>query len=502
MGLSMKRWSILLLIPLLAPLVSMRVHAQSLEDAIEAEVDQLKRESMPSVLPQKKSIEASAKPNSPAPAPARVAPAKPSVQAAKKKSPTNRAPKSAAPSEARQSEEMGARIQGVDSYVVQAGDTFFEISKTFFGDGHSWRRLWAANKSIQNPNNLKKGQVIRLTLGNEENAPGVAVVQGSGETIKVNEYKQFGGAPPVYLEQAMKELPKNVLENGTAVELDELVATPELPPVKRAPLTLRDLPPSFQEPKHYRSPKFDSSGVQAKASKNRTVPPTVYVPHYLADRPVRSLGKVVEAEAGDQVAATGQIVYVRLEGSASTGQKFMSVRAIGKIEDPERGPIGPLMEIGGIIEIIAPIDTATKAYRALVLKAINPLSVGSDLIDESLPMVNYSRQGTLLSVDVRILGGGQGAGRTLFGESETIYLDGGAKAGMAVGDLLPIQSKRATRREDSEFPEFRRRIGVAKVIKVEPTVATAVVIEAKEEIFTGDRTGGVLSSVDSEIESN
>jgi len=71
-----------------------------------------------------------------------------------------------------------------------------------------------------------------------------------------------------------------------------------------------------------------------------------------------------------------------------------------------------------------------------------------------------------------------------------VYLDGGSKSGLRVGDLLAIQSRRAERRADSKYPELRLPIATIKIVKVLPSVATAIVLEANDEIKPGDKTGG------------
>jgi hypothetical protein len=97
-----------------------------------------------------------------------------------------------------------------------------------------------------------------------------------------------------------------------------------------------------------------------------------------------------------------------------------------------------------------------------------------------------------LDVEARIIGGEYDENRKVIGENSVVYLDQGSNVGLKPGDILPVQARRGERREDTKFPDWRRPIGILKIVKVERNVSTAIVVEAQEEITPGDRTGGAL----------
>lgn len=48
-------------------------------------------------------------------------------------------------------------------YVVQAGDSLSKISKKFYGDANSWRRIFEANKDVvKNPDLIQPGWKLRI----------------------------------------------------------------------------------------------------------------------------------------------------------------------------------------------------------------------------------------------------------------------------------------------------------------------------------------------------
>ena len=49
-----------------------------------------------------------------------------------------------------------------ETYKIQTGDTLWDISKTFFGDGHYWPKLWSENSKIENPHEILPRKNIKF----------------------------------------------------------------------------------------------------------------------------------------------------------------------------------------------------------------------------------------------------------------------------------------------------------------------------------------------------
>jgi nucleoid-associated protein YgaU len=48
-------------------------------------------------------------------------------------------------------------------YVVQSGDSLSKISKKFYGDANSWKRIFEANRDVvKNPDLIQPGWKLRI----------------------------------------------------------------------------------------------------------------------------------------------------------------------------------------------------------------------------------------------------------------------------------------------------------------------------------------------------
>jgi nucleoid-associated protein YgaU len=54
-------------------------------------------------------------------------------------------------------------VAAARTYVVQSGDSLSKISKKFYGDANSWKRIFEANKDVvKNPDLIQPGWKLRI----------------------------------------------------------------------------------------------------------------------------------------------------------------------------------------------------------------------------------------------------------------------------------------------------------------------------------------------------
>ncbi|MEK7355204.1 MAG: LysM peptidoglycan-binding domain-containing protein, partial [Bdellovibrionota bacterium] len=184
-------------------------------------------------------------------------------------------------------------------YPVQVGDTLWDISQTFFGDGFFWGKLWSQNGTIENPHEITKGQALKFVAGTEGEPPAIGVA-------KMKDLKPIGGGifkvtlneKPTYREDIEGEITLEEVESGIALETSEIIPAPTLPPPsKRIPL-LKELPRSFKfESRDIVDEGFDASGIKGAPAIRANEAAVIIVSSFAADREPESLGKVDEIEA-------------------------------------------------------------------------------------------------------------------------------------------------------------------------------------------------------------
>lgn len=64
-----------------------------------------------------------------------------------------------------------------DVYVVQPGDTLWDISSTFLGNPYYWPKLWSINEYITNPHWIYPGNQIVFQMGTEVEPPQIDLQQ-------------------------------------------------------------------------------------------------------------------------------------------------------------------------------------------------------------------------------------------------------------------------------------------------------------------------------------
>ncbi len=387
-----------------------------------------------------------------------------------------------------------------ENYGIQAGDTLWDMSETFFGDGHYWPKLWSENSAIENPHRIVPGHVIVFVAGSEASAPQIEVRE-SAPPPQTNEADSLitntavsqthnSSAPEFNVKTGPDEAAA-----GTVLEEAEIDGQPEIPapPPDRHRL-LKHLPPSFVSFEPASTNQFDSTGLSVIKRKAVEETPIITPGFYLDDQMPQSVGVISEIEKSEKVASTGQSLFVKMKSPVQVGERFSVLIPRGNIET-SKGPIGPIIEVGGLIQIDQPVDEKRKIYRARVVEAVNPVAVGGLVTIEPLIRVSMKRNADVSNIQVQVIGAQQDNERKIIGSGSAVYLDGGAAAGLKNGQILALRAVRKAHWEKTSLPDFAPPSAVLKVVRVDHKVATAIVLETHEEIVPGDITGGPLPTV-------
>lgn len=368
-----------------------------------------------------------------------------------------------------------------ETYRIQQGDTLWGISRTLFGDGNYWPKIWAVNEGITNPHLIQPGHEIRFLLGTEADAPAFTVTEAS--------------------EEAEMELAQNqeqtLDDTGTGEYVDELSGIEIPPPSIVSRPVVRNLPPSLPVwQMSGQEGEYDSAGISYERRAIADLQNKFYLQGYIAESTPSGVGRVLESETGGLVATDFMYVYIEAnDPSLRVGDQLSVVRDLGPLKAPNSQVIqdflGHHIRVEGRLVITDKVESQKEkpVFRAQVKKSINPVQVGSILVRERLPQVVINKNGPQSDVTGQIIGGLLDNRRQIYGLHAVAFLNRGSQDGLSVGQALPIRANRVLRDSDSIILENSRPIGWLQVVRTSPMFSTAVVMQANEDILAGDFTG-------------
>lgn len=107
-----------------------------------------------------------------------------------------------------------------DTYVVQQGDTLWDISANFLTEPWLWPEIWYANDQVANPHLIYPGDVLRLVF--VDGRPMLSRDTGTNGTVKltpnIREIADFEAIPAIDLSKIREFLAGNRLVDPAAVE--------------------------------------------------------------------------------------------------------------------------------------------------------------------------------------------------------------------------------------------------------------------------------------------
>jgi hypothetical protein len=331
----------------------------------------------------------------------------------------------AAPAMAQDSTYGGDSIAGLpDYYVVQPGDTLWEIAQKFLGDAYYWPRLWSVNEQITNPHWIYPGNYIYFRMGTEIGPPEWEIGDDPYDPIS-----------EVVIEETTYECGPDVRFNN-----------------------------------EWDSDIYDVTGFLASR------------------RDVEVWGKVHRARAGATYLAETDLLYLKIDDpdAFECGDTVSIFRRVKKkVRHPEnpRNRLGDMYTVVGDAQVV---HRYGDYVSAIVRDSITEVQRG-DLVGPSTPLhieVDVRNpDGDLQGTIVERLNYEYNLGAT----REVVFIDRGRADGVRRGNSFYIIQQRDDfiGKEDTNLPPSV--VGRVVVLSVDEYVSTAVVTDANRSIKIGDR---------------
>lgn len=335
----------------------------------------------------------------------------------------------------------GSRDPAPASYVIQKGDTLWDLSGKFLDSPWYWPKLWSYNPQIENPHWIYPGNPLRLAPAGAEAPTRVELVVSDA-------------APP----RELDDLTRGNLDRAERIEDDDTVTV----------------------------------GGPYKIGGSRPRGPAVLRNSFVTASQLEASGKVVAAFEEKSLLTTGDRIYGRFAdpGAVKVGQKFSIYRTDGRIVHPVTNRfVGWKTVILGTARVTA-IDPGKAT--TLVITYVNDSVERGDLIG---PDVDQARKPLFVrpnrsSIDGFVIGV-QPAIVTGAAEFNVVYLDRGRADGVEVGNTFEVVRSGDPLFERPDRPLNtpglpREVIGNLVVFDAQDRASTAYVRRSLLEVLVGD----------------
>ena len=360
----------------------------------------------------------------------------------------------------------------IESYRIQKGETLWSLSQTLYGDGHFWPRVWAQNRVITNPHLIRPGHTLQFLLGSEDETP----------SFRISEEDDSG------------------VELASSANQNPLI---EIPPPEIPPKPILKVPPSFpQWQSVYKQMPVRITDDKGLLQNRKPLVGKTYLTSFVQEQPLAPTGKYMETDLDSALPTVNQYIYVKVnKGTAKVGEKMLIVHDAGQLKKKNRQvdmPDAYLVQIAGELELSEPAkaedeDEDYDVFRALITRATGLASYQHDLIPGEMQEVILNYNGTPGTTEAQIIGAGKHVASDIYGPGDVVFLNKGAKDGLAAGQILDTYVNRTIRKKDTEVKFSPAPSGAVRIVRVSNALATAVILGARDGLMAGDQVQQITS---------
>lgn len=321
-------------------------------------------------------------------------------------------------------------------YIVQPGDTLWDISRRYLGSPWYWPKIWTRNPQIQNPHWIFPGNVIRFSTGGR--------IQIKPKTPKKKEW------------DAVSRAGKQKVTSNDIKIVRPLINVNAQPGNKL--ITRRE---SFIDPKGIKE-----SGKISGAVDMRTL---------LTER---------------------DRVYLSFKNlrNVRVGEQYSIYRVSGTVKDPQNGKTtGYIVRLKGVLQI-----TSVGKRRAVgkIIDAYREIQ-RDDLVGRYMNnkvTIKIRRNEALIKGNVLRAT----SNSSIVGQFYQVYVNRGRRHGVRKGNVFSIYRRGGVNRTEQSVKARKRKysrifIGRAVVIEVRRDTSVAVITQSISEINDGDEVETSLS---------
>lgn len=351
-----------------------------------------------------------------------------------------------------------------DTYVVNKGDTLWDISGTLFGDPFYWPKIWSLNKElIYNPHVIFPDMKIKFYQGDSKATP----------TLATDNSTEKAG-----------------VENTTqAVNVDQTPAPAipdkkedDVPENRRISTGERKLPKYFQE--QVLTIKKDIE-IQVEERTSAPLESRITQEFYLSEEPMAAVGKVVEIKNNFRSAGEGQYIYIKFDTQPEGVYTVLKPGKKLKADTVETPFNVEVYETEGEVKILGKVNTEENVYRAQIMKSNTLVASGSIVVPGRMKTFKLS-DATAESTAGRgrIIGNLTDYG--IVGQGSFVVINQGSQGGYQPNMKLPVFEDSQGRNRKSIVKENLQRLGYVIIVDTTPNYSVGYISHIIDDISVND----------------
>ena len=365
-----------------------------------------------------------------------------------------------------------------EEYQVQPGDTLWGLSKTFFGNGYFWPKLWQVNSQFENPHEISPGQTIRF-------------ISGGGEAPELSMDESDDGA-----DNSLQASEEQDTDDDIVIATDD--GEVRVPGEPQGHKVLKEIPRSLPNISRFlTNARISSAGIYLEKDFVIREDVEVPVPYFATKHEPVSIGRVVGIAGGELSGSWRGTVYIKIDpgsaadrgGNIATGTLMRTFRDSDILKDPTNHRLlGREFDLSSDLEMIGSTNEEN-VYQAKVRSSIDEVKVGDYVGMGQLPRFRISKKDPVVETAGRVVGipfRQEGKGE---GSSHYVFLNIGSVDGVKANDHIPVFGVSTRLKNGNELYEPR---GEIIIMSVSENLSAGVVWKSNMIVRVGDMVGRLV----------